>query len=78
MTASGYRFACAVKRIMIKIKTHKPSHRARRLDIHDATAAASDDEAAPAGRPAAADEDAAPAAPEEPSLCSPPLPRNSS
>ena len=57
-----------MKRIMTNIKTHKPSHRqyrAPRLDIHDATSAASDDEAAPAAP--AADEDAAPAAPEEPS-----------
>ena len=38
------------ERIVTKIKTHKPSHRryrAPRLDIHDATAAASEDEAAP-------------------------------
>ena len=46
-------------------QTEPQTIRAPRLDIHDATAAASDDEAAPAAP--AADEDAAPAAPEEPS-----------
>ena len=49
--------------MMIKIKnsqTEPQTIRAPRLDIHDATAAASDDEAAPAAP--AADEDAAPAA----------------
>ena len=61
MTGLSFRVRC--ERIVTKIKTHKPSHRryrAPRLDIHDATAAASDDEAAPAAP--AADEDAAPAA----------------